>query len=149
MTGALTETEIDALLHGEFVARIGCHYDETTYVIPVAYAYDGAALFGYSADGLKLEMMRHNPHVCVEVDRVSAPDDWVSVVAWGTFEPLDGADAQLALERLSSRLRAAAADTPRSATGGRSYVSRSGRYGLAWRIRLRRRTGRFERSTDR
>jgi hypothetical protein len=38
---------------------------------------------GHSADGLKITMMRANPHVCFEVDHRENLANWRSVVAWG------------------------------------------------------------------
>ena len=70
MLGTLSSAEIEDLLRTEVVARLGCHAEGRTYVVPVTYAYDGDALLVQSADGLKVRMMRQNPLVCVEVDHV-------------------------------------------------------------------------------
>jgi nitroimidazol reductase NimA-like FMN-containing flavoprotein (pyridoxamine 5'-phosphate oxidase superfamily) len=64
MLGTLTAAEIEALLHAETVGRIGCADAQRTYVVPISYAYDGAAIYGHSLDGLKLRMMRERPAVC-------------------------------------------------------------------------------------
>ena len=65
----LTRHEIDDLLRGEFVGRIGCRDGGETYVVPVIYAYDGEALYAYSVEGRKIRAMRSDPKVCFEVDR--------------------------------------------------------------------------------
>ena len=40
MLGELKESQIETLLYSEVIGRIDCHTDETTYIIPVSYAYD-------------------------------------------------------------------------------------------------------------
>src|SRR5262249_7283634 len=45
-------------------------------------------LYGFTTPGQKVEWMRANPLVCVEVDEVTAPDQWVSVIAFGRYEEL-------------------------------------------------------------
>ena len=97
MIGQLSLPEIENLLHNQVIARIGCHTNGHTYIVPVTYAYDGAAIFGYSPEGLKLTMMRENPKVCVEVDHVDDPANWRSVIAHGIFEELSGAAAEEAV----------------------------------------------------
>jgi uncharacterized protein len=63
MLGELTSEQIEHLLHGEVVERIGCHENGKTYVVPVNYAYDGEYHYGHAADGMTLRMMRTNPEL--------------------------------------------------------------------------------------
>ena len=56
------------------------------YVVPVYLTYDVLSggepcLYGFTTPGQKIEWMRANPLVCVEVDEVTAHDQWVSVIA--------------------------------------------------------------------
>src|SRR5512144_2832732 len=104
MLGELTTEQIEHLLHSEVVGRLGCHAEGRTYVVPVNYDYDGEFLYGQAAEGLKLRMLRANPEVCFEVDRRSGLSEWQSVIAWGTFEELDGPDALRAIDLLLDRL---------------------------------------------
>ena len=101
----LTAEEIDEVLRSEAIARLGCHADGKTYVVPVAYAYDGRALYGQSGEGLKLRMLRANPEVCVEIEQVESLCNWRSVIAWGWFEELEGAEAAQALRVLAERIQ--------------------------------------------
>jgi uncharacterized protein len=148
MLGELTSDQIEHLLHTEVVGRIGCHAEGRTYVVPVNYAYDGEFLYGHAADGMKLRMMRANPELCFEVDRRTGLSDWQSVIAWGTFEEVEGPEAtramDLLLDRLSPLLASEGApatrDAAREALAAGAPVERLAIY----RIRLRERTGRFE-----
>jgi uncharacterized protein len=150
MLGELTSDQIEHLLHTEVVGRIGCHAEGRTYVVPVNYAYDGEFLYGHAADGMKLRMMRANPELCFEVDRRTGLSDWQSVIAWGTFEELEGLEATRAMDLLLDRL------LPLLASEGAPATRDEAREALApgtplerlaiYRIRLHERTGRFEKS---
>ena len=150
MLGELTREQIEHLLHSEVVGRIGCHAEGRTYVVPVNYVYDGEFLYGHAADGMKLRMMRANPEVCFQVDRRTGLSDWQSVIAWGTFEELQGREATQAMELLLDRLlpllasegAPATRDEARETLAAGTPVERLAIY----RIRLRERTGRFETS---
>ena len=147
MLGELTPVEVEDLLHTELVARIGCHGNGMVYVVPISYAYDGEALYGHSRDGLKLRLMRRNPHVCVEVDRLDDLANLRSVIAWGTFEELHGYAAQEGMTKLIERF--SPLTTSETARPGDQPDHRPG-HGeapppIVYRIVLQQKTGRFER----
>jgi nitroimidazol reductase NimA-like FMN-containing flavoprotein (pyridoxamine 5'-phosphate oxidase superfamily) len=104
MLGTLSERQIDRLLHAEVVGRIGCSADSRVYIVPVTYVYDGAAIYGHTSEGKKVEMMRRNPEVCFEVDHMENMTNWQSVIAWGHFEELRGTAAAHAMGLLMDRL---------------------------------------------
>ncbi len=142
-TEALDDRAIDALLRCATVARLACTLpDGVPYVVPVSFAYDGEAFYSYTADGMKLAAMRQRPVVCVEVDDIEDASHWSSVVAWGSFEPLDGDRARDALRAISARLRTVAAADAAGDEAKRTHVDRSGRYGVVYRIRVSKVTGR-------
>jgi nitroimidazol reductase NimA-like FMN-containing flavoprotein (pyridoxamine 5'-phosphate oxidase superfamily) len=148
MLGTLTAIQIDELLHTEVVARLGCHAQGRTYVVPVTYVYDGSALFVQSADGMKVRMMQLNPQVCVEVDHIDDLANWRSVIAWGRFESLSGTDATAALVRLRARLQPLTVSETTPATqppAGGETLHRGNGHASIYRIHLLEKTGRFER----
>lgn len=104
MLGQLDRQEMEELLRSSVVGRIGCHADGRTYVVPVSFVYEDSAIIGHSARGLKMQMMRDNPNVCFEVDAMEDLSNWRSVIAWGKFEELQGAEADRALAALLARL---------------------------------------------
>src|SRR5829696_8944843 len=90
----LPSEEIEALLGSAIVGRIACCGHGVTgngrpYLVPLAYGYDGAAVYAHSGPGRKLDLMRAEPRVTFEVDEAQAPDRWRSVIAEGTFEEID------------------------------------------------------------
>ena len=135
----LTRAEIDELLCGELVGRIGVHADGRTYVVPVIYAYEDDCLYVVSVEGRKVRMMRASPDVCFEVDRYElATGSWRSAIVDGRFEELSGAGAQHALSLLAARFRELRGEAP----AGERRPRGDGRPTVAFRIRILDVTGR-------
>lgn len=148
MLKELTSGEIEDLLASEVLARIGCHADGVTYVVPITYAYDKGSLIGHSAVGMKIEMMRKNPSVCVEVDQMKNMASWRSVIAWGTYRELEGEDAARAMRILMNRLVpliTSSTSRPMHEFGPSHGADTAGRSGVIFRIDLDKKTGRYER----
>lgn len=148
MLGQLDACQIDEFLKSEIVGRLGCYANGRVYVVPITYVYEDGAIIGHSSDGLKLRMMRENPNVCFEVDRMTDLANWRSVIAWGRYEELSGAPADQALAHLLGRL------LPLTATSETSHPPKDlthqhraqteGLRAVIYRIRLTEKTGRFE-----
>jgi uncharacterized protein len=102
--GSLTRAEVDEILRTQTIARLACQDGERPYVVPVAYAWDGEAIYVHSLPGTKIESMRKHPQVCVQVDRIDGMTSWRSVVAWGKYDELHGEQARSALTLLVERL---------------------------------------------
>ncbi|MBV9056171.1 MAG: pyridoxamine 5'-phosphate oxidase family protein [Candidatus Eremiobacteraeota bacterium] len=147
MFGELTPEAIESLLHSEIFARIA-YVDRrgVPYIVPITYAYDGEAIYGYSLLGAKIEYMSAHPEVCVEVDKIESAADWRSVTARGTFRQVHGQAAELAVERISDRLRTYAAATSAPVPAWKSFVARSGGPGIAYRIDVTAKQGRYSTS---
>lgn len=90
MIGTLSRDEIDRLLREQRVGRLACTVDDQPYVVPINYSYDGRHIYAYSSIGRKIEIMRRQPRVCLQVDDVTGSSVWRSVVIQGQYEELDG-----------------------------------------------------------
>jgi uncharacterized protein len=101
----LSQDEIEDFLRGQRIARLGCHADGATYVVPLIYAYEDEAFVAVTTEGRKTAMLRANPRVCVEVDEYDADGkgSWRSVIAQGSAEELAGDDIEPALALLRER----------------------------------------------
>jgi nitroimidazol reductase NimA-like FMN-containing flavoprotein (pyridoxamine 5'-phosphate oxidase superfamily) len=123
----LSRDEIDEFLHGQRIARLGCHAGGETYVVPLIYAYDGEAVVSVTTEGRKVAMLRDNPRVCVEVDEYDTDGrgSWRSVIAQGTYEELGGDAIEPALALLRERFaRASGREAGRRALGAGVVVLR-------------------------
>ena len=84
----MTVEECREVLTWASLARLACEMDGQPYVVPVNLAYDGSDLFGFATMGYKIDCMRANPLVCVEIDDIKTQSEWTSVVVYGTYEEL-------------------------------------------------------------
>ena len=132
----LDDDNIERLLRTSIVGRIACcdhgaaGGDGRPYVVPLAYGYDGDSIYAHSGPGKKLNFMRANPLVTVEVDEATAPDRWSSVIAEGIFEELaDPSNRESALRAIYP--------PPQS-------VPDLGPHTVVYRIQLKAKTGRYE-----
>jgi uncharacterized protein len=66
--------------------RLACANQNQPYIVPIYFAYDRDRIYGFTTLGRKVEWMRANPLVCVEVDEVVSHFRWSSVVILGRYE---------------------------------------------------------------
>ena len=130
----LPPDEIEQLLRTAIVGRIACcgHGavgDGRPYLVPLAYGYDGEAVYAHSGPGRKLDLMRAEPRVTFEVDEAQAPDRWRSVIVEGTFEEID-----------DPRQRT----TALAVIYGSTAIPDLGSQTVVFRLRLTSRSGRYE-----
>ena len=104
MIGTLNSYQIENFLRSEVVGRLGCSSKGTTYIVPIAYIYDGKDIYAHTKEGLKTTMMRQNSNVCFEVDHIYNMSNWQSVILWGKYEELKGKKAEEALQALVNRI---------------------------------------------
>lgn len=147
MFGILSNDRIEKVIKENFIGRIGCTENGKTYILPISYAYDGENLYAHSREGLKISIMRKNPHVCFQVDTMKDMADWDSVLLWGTFKELtEEKDRNEAMENLMNRqLPLISSETVKLSpewpfhAGNHSSVP-----GIFFKINITERTGRFE-----
>jgi nitroimidazol reductase NimA-like FMN-containing flavoprotein (pyridoxamine 5'-phosphate oxidase superfamily) len=78
------------VLEEEDVAHIGVISDGEPYVTPLSYVIDGSEFLFRTGSGRRLDAIRENPRVCIEVTQYDPETgDWRSVVAWGTARVVD------------------------------------------------------------
>ena len=64
----LSTPECTALLAKNRLARLACARNGQPYVVPIYYAYADRCLYAFSMPGKKIDWMRENPLVSVQVD---------------------------------------------------------------------------------
>jgi nitroimidazol reductase NimA-like FMN-containing flavoprotein (pyridoxamine 5'-phosphate oxidase superfamily) len=74
-------------------------------VVPTYFVAQRHWLYSFSLPGQKIEWMRANPLVCLEVDDAKGPDDWRSIVVYGRYHELsERADIEHSIELLQARV---------------------------------------------
>ena len=84
----MAEDECRTALKRVGFGRLGCARDNQPYVLPIYFSYDGKHLYGFSTLGQKIEWVRANPLVCLEIDERTSHHQWMSVVVSGRYEEL-------------------------------------------------------------
>jgi nitroimidazol reductase NimA-like FMN-containing flavoprotein (pyridoxamine 5'-phosphate oxidase superfamily) len=94
-----------AILREGTLGRLGCIAADWPYVVPVNYFFDGRDIYIHTLPGKKLDALRANPRVCLQVDEIKDSYNWRSVIAYGTFEEVSNEETkENVLTKLYSRL---------------------------------------------
>jgi len=87
----MTEDECRRALERVSFGRLACARGDQPYIVPIYFSYDRRhrdLLHGFSTLGQKIEWMRSNPLVCVEIDERTSHNHWMSVVVSGRYQEL-------------------------------------------------------------
>ncbi|WP_112832486.1 pyridoxamine 5'-phosphate oxidase family protein [Ensifer sp.] len=84
----LSREECIGLVSSNHIGRLACARNDQPYVVPIQYAYSTNRLYGFSMPGRKVDWMRTNPRVCVEVDELAGRESWKSAVIYGRYREL-------------------------------------------------------------
>lgn len=102
---AISKQECGELLNRVSIGRLGCSLDDQPYVVPVAFSYEPGCIYVFSTVGKKIEWMRKNSKVCLQVDEIGNRSNWTSVILTGTYSELremeSAAQREHALEQLA------------------------------------------------
>ena len=64
--------KMEALIKNSTVCRLGINNGKTPYIVPLNFGYHDNTLYFHSGpNGKKLELLKSNPNVCFELDRVT------------------------------------------------------------------------------
>ena len=77
-----------ALLNRTHLGHLGCAQGSRPYVVPISFAYHREHLYSFATIGRKVEWMRANPLVCVEVEEILSRQEWQTVVIFGRYQEL-------------------------------------------------------------
>ena len=102
----LTNSDAERILARNHYGRLACYSPsrDTSYIAPMSYAYQDGSIYLGTLSGQKLHFLREHPKgVCFEVDEITNDHTWLSVIATGTFEEIEGPErdeqAASAIER--------------------------------------------------
>lgn len=99
----LTKAECEAVLQRTNLGRLACARNNQPYIVPIYFDFDGSHLYSFATLGQKIQWMRINPRVCVEVDNIADQFQWTTVVVLGRYQELrtpDHEDLKLRAEEL-------------------------------------------------
>ena len=151
MIGNLSSDAIEILLKSQLIGHLGCYSNDSVYVVPISYAYDGQYIYCHSREGMKVQMMRKNPKVCFQVEEMKNMANWKSVIARGKFEELEtGRERKVAIHTLLNRALPILSSITTHLGKEWPFTPEDIKEinGIVFRIKIENKTGRFEQETE-
>jgi nitroimidazol reductase NimA-like FMN-containing flavoprotein (pyridoxamine 5'-phosphate oxidase superfamily) len=100
----MSKGEMTALLLRVGFGHMGCARDGHPYVVPMHYAYDGQDLYFLTTEGTKTEFISANHEVCFQVEEITDPSNWRSVMLIGEAHRITRpAEMERAMQLISER----------------------------------------------
>jgi uncharacterized protein len=104
----LSAAQCEQFLARQHIGRLACAREDQPYIVPISFTFapDDNCLYSFSTVGQKVEWMRSNPKVCVEVDEIINQLRWTTVLIVGRYKEIESSDAptrQRAVELLQQR----------------------------------------------
>ena len=96
----MRDGEVHELLKRVGYGHLACSRDDQPYVVPINYVFDGNEIFIYTTAGLKTDVIKSNPKICLQVEEL-LPDEgaWRSAVVVGeAYEIVDRSEREKAVE---------------------------------------------------
>lgn len=100
----LNSEECLKMLRDNYIGRLAYVQGKNPYVIPITYYYynhTNKSLISYSGEGHKIDSMRKNKLVSLEVDKIDSINKWKSVLVHGEFEEVSGIYAKKLLHEFA------------------------------------------------
>lgn len=151
MQGVLSDAEMKDLLTAEVFGHLGCFDGGKPYVVPLAYVYHNNTIYGQTTEGRKVEILRKNPLVCFQVEKLH-DRKWSSVMCWGAFEELAFEDlrdpqaifiVKLLTERIGKIQENVGVEIPFSFSDGAIALRVNDKQSTLFRIRISEKSGRW------
>jgi uncharacterized protein len=100
----LSEAECREVLKRTHLARLACSRHDQPYIVPIHFDFDGGSFYSFSTLGQKIDWMRANPKVCVEVEEIVDKFHWITVIAFGKYQELTDSSADRAARNRAREL---------------------------------------------
>ncbi|AKA34265.1 pyridoxamine 5'-phosphate oxidase family protein [Flagellimonas lutaonensis] len=97
------------LLRNKYIGRLAYMVGKIPFVAPITYYFldieNDGGIISYSLEGHKIDAMRKNRYVSLQVDEIESMDHWKSVLVHGEFEELHQIDAKHLLHEFSQGVK--------------------------------------------
>lgn len=84
----LTEQECMAVVLASSLGHLACAKDNQPYVVPITFVFADHHIYSFSMLGQKIEWMRQNQQICLQIGEFKQSQGWKSVVVYGVYEEL-------------------------------------------------------------
>ncbi len=95
------------ILRHNYVGRLAFIAEGKPFTVPITYFFDPSdnSIISYSGQGHKIDAMRKNHSVSLQVDEIQSVHNWESALVHGTFEELEGSAAKQKLHRFAEGVK--------------------------------------------
>ncbi|MFC5284734.1 pyridoxamine 5'-phosphate oxidase family protein [Pedobacter alpinus] len=102
----LNKKDCIALLNNNYIGHLAYISNNKPYTIPITYFFDQKeSILAYSSEGHKIEAMRKNGAVSLQVAEINNVKNWHSVLVHGQFEEIEGTDAKFLLHEFAEGVK--------------------------------------------
>lgn len=100
--------KIEALIKESLVCRLGINHGKTPYVIPLSFGYLNNTLYFHSGpEGQKLNLLKTDPNVCFEFDRISEVIEAKNPCSWDmNYQSIIGTGKVEFIEKMEDKIKA-------------------------------------------
>lgn len=97
----ISSQECSELLQRVPLGHLACSLHDQPHIIPVAFRYEPDVIYIFATLGKKIEWMRENPKICLQVEEIGSRRNWTSVIVSGLY--LELREPQYTAERERAR----------------------------------------------
>ena len=138
----LTPEQCREVLGRAALGRLACSRFDQPYVVPIHFSFDARkdCIYAFSTVGQKVQWMRDNPKVCLEVEEIDDRHSWTTVVVFGRYEEIHQSSEESEARGRAEQLFAARPGWWQPATA--KVQGRQHHDVVVFRLRVERLTGR-------
>jgi len=103
----IAKDEYLKMLSNNYIASLAYIADSTPYIVPITYYYNEKEniIISYSNEGHKINAMRLNNSVSIQLDEIESLDNWKTLLLIGEFEELNGSEAKMYLHSFAQNVK--------------------------------------------
>jgi len=136
------------ILQGNHWGYLAFTGHSSPYVLPITYYYDkkNNCIISTSAEGHKIDCLRENKLVSLNVSKIDSVNNWSSVLVHGEYEELKGIDAKYQLHQFVQGIKGIIAENEKSDLrfiGDFSNSIKPDAIAVVYRIRIKEMTGKY------
>ena len=105
----LTREQCCEVLGRAELGRLACSRFDQPYVVPIHFSFDpdSDCIYAFSTVGQKVQWMRENPKVCLEVEDIDDKNSWTTVVVIGRYDEIHQSPGEAEARERAEQLFAA------------------------------------------
>jgi nitroimidazol reductase NimA-like FMN-containing flavoprotein (pyridoxamine 5'-phosphate oxidase superfamily) len=107
MSREITKNEYLEILSKNYIGHLAYISNNSPFIVPLTYYFDQKenVIISYSNEGHKIEAMRLNSAVSMQIEEIESLNKWKSILIIGDFEELTGSQAKMYLHKFSENVK--------------------------------------------